>query len=234
MTPDISASLEALRIRLEGVGPKLWGWWLRFGDPRKVATSKIHDPNYDDYAEEPALYAFVPDEGPPMQRYEQGVSVYPVLQTKPDVVFSVPVGLRVFSNQMAGFLLNRVMEDSVWLFRAQRIYGVVGTDGEPLVAAKTVADVRKISASEIYVTDRETAAGARRLLDLLDPWEIKSHHDMGYDEFFKRRVSLKELQAYMARLRAMFVTAPQQKALDAVEEMWTAQWHEDHPDNPRA
>ena len=70
--------------------------FLRFGDPREVKNSVIHDSEVgkerlssDDWAR-----------GRVHQKYEAGISAYPVLDYGEDkVVFRAPVGLDTFAGQ---------------------------------------------------------------------------------------------------------------------------------------
>ncbi len=212
--------------------------YLRFGDPRKVAggVSVIHDPYAYAYAEEPALAAFVPGETPPRLRSEAGISAYPVVLEEPGrIVFRIGNGIGTFSRQLGDFLMDRLMEDDIWIFKARRIPGVMGTDDEPLIDADTVKRPLKITADVLYVTDLDTgdpsrdASRAEKLTDLLIPWDLMAYHDMGYSEFFKRKdVSREEIEVYIARLRVKFTRPEHVRKINELEESWLSEWDEDH------
>jgi len=215
--------------------------YLRFGDPRKVAggVSVIHDPYAYAYAEEPALAAFEPGETPPRLRSEAGISAYPVVLEEPGrIVFRIGNGMRTFSHQLGDFLMDRLMEDDIWIFKARRIPGAMGTDDEPLIDADTVRRPQQITADNLYVTALDTgdpsrdASRAEKLTDLLVPWDLMAYHDMGYNEFFKRKdVSREEIEAYIARLRVKFTRPEQVRKINELEESWLAEWNEDHSVN---
>jgi hypothetical protein len=217
--------------------------YLRFGDPRKVAggVSVIHDPYAYAYAEEPALAAFEPGETPPRLRSEAGISAYPVVLEEPGrIVFRIGNGMGTFSRQLGDFLMDRLMEDDIWIFKARRIPGAMGTDDEPLIDADTVKRPLKITADDLYVTALDTgdpsrdASRAEKLTDLLVPWDLMAYHDMGYNEFFKRKdVSREEIEAYIARLRVRFTRPEQVRKINELEESWLAEWDEDHGANHR-
>ena len=218
-------------------------WYIRFGDPRKVegGVSVVHDPEAYAYAEEPALRAFEPGDTPPSLRSEAGISAYDVLaRGRERIVFHVPVGLWTFSGQMENFLEKRVMDDDVWLFRG-RAKAAWGTDGEPLVDASTVRDVRRVGTKHLWVTERKEhttpSPSWKRMLDLFTAWELERFHDMGYNEFFRKKpkdVSRKEITDYIGALRARFITPEQVRALDNVETLWLQQWDEVHRATARA
>lgn len=211
--------------------------FLRFGDPRVVkgGVSVIHDPEAYAYAEEPGLYGLDSDV-PRNLRSEAGISAYPVISISPErVVLRVANGVGTFSRQLGGFLLDRVIGDDAWLFQGRAVAGVRGTDGEPLIDAQTIKGVRQVPTAHLWVTDLDTddpardASRAERLLDLLDPWDLAAHHDMGYDEFFKRKgMTRQEIEDYVSGLRARFTTDGQRAKLDALERDWLAQWDEEH------
>ena len=61
-----------------------------------------------------------------------------------------------------------------------------------------------------------------------------AYHDMGYNEFFKRKdVSREEIEAYIARLRVRFTRPEQVRKINELEESWLAEWDEDHGANHR-
>jgi hypothetical protein len=212
--------------------------FLRFGDPRQVkgGRSVIHDPYAYAYSEEPALGSFEPGESPPRLQSEVGVSAYPVVSDEPGrIVFRIGNGMGTFSRQLGGFLMKRLMNEDVWIFSASRIPGALGADDEPLVDAKTIRSPQRIRTEDVWVTmldsgdPQRDAARAERMLDLLDPWELMSYHDMSYDEFFKRRtVSREEIETYIADLRSRFRVPDQVRRIDEVEQSWLAGWDEDH------
>lgn len=212
--------------------------FLRFGDPRQVkgGRSVIHDPYAYAYSEEPALSSFEPGESSPRLQSEAGISAYPVVSEEPErVVFRVGNGMGTFSRQLGGFLMKRLMNDDAWIFKARRISGVRGTDDESLIDAKTIRSPQRIRSENVWVTDLDTddpqrdASRAQRMLDLLDPWDLMGYHDMGYDEFFKRRnVSREEIEAYIADLRSRFRTPDQVRKIDEIEQSWLEGWDEDH------
>lgn len=211
--------------------------FLRFGDPRSVkgGVSVVHDPEAYAYAEEPGLYGLDSDV-PRNLRSEAGISAYPVISISPErVVLRVANGVGTFSRQLGGFLLDRVIGDDAWLFQGRAVAGVRGTDGEPLIDAQTIKGVRQVPTAHLWVTDLDTddpardASRAERLLDLLDPWDLAAHHDMGYDEFFKRKgMTRQEIEDYVSGQRARFTTDGQRAKLDALERDWLAQWDEEH------
>jgi hypothetical protein len=212
--------------------------FLRFGDPRAVkgGVSVIHDPYAYAYAEEPGLNVFEPGESSPRLRSEAGISAYPIVSDEPGhIVFRVSNGIGTFSRQLSGFLMKRLMNDDIWIFKAREIPGARGTDDEPLIDAGTIRSPQRIRAEEVWVTALDTgdqqrdAARAEKMLDLLDPWELMSYHDMSYDEFFKRRtVSREEIETYIANLRSRFRVPDQVRKIDEVEQSWLAGWDEDH------
>lgn len=210
--------------------------FLRFGDPRSVkgGVSVIHDPEAYAYAEEPGLYGLDSDV-PRNLRSEVGISAYPVISISPErVVLRVANGVGTFSRQLSGFLLERVIGDDAWLFQGRAVAGVRGTDGEPLIDSQTIKGVRRVPTAHLWVTDLDTedpardASRAERLLDILDPWDLAAHHDMGYDEFFKRKdMTRQEIEDYVSGLRARFATDGQRAKLDVLERDWLAQWDEE-------
>jgi hypothetical protein len=214
--------------------------FLRFGNPKSVArgVSVIHDPEVTEYIEEPALRTFEPGVAPPTQKFEKGISAYAVVLEAPDkVVFRAPIGVRTFTRQLGGFLSDRLMRDDVWIFSGKRVPGAVGTDGEPLIDASSVRSVKPIELKSLWVTDLDTgdptadSAPAARVLDIVDPWEIWSQHDMGYNEFFRREdVTLNEIKSYLSKLREKFTAPAQARKIDKIESMWLEQWRDDNPD----
>jgi len=212
--------------------------YLRFGDPRKVkgGVSVVHDPYAYAYAEEPALAAFEPGETAPRLQSEAGISAYPVVLEEPErIVFRIGNGMGTFSRQLGGFLMDRLMGSDIWIFKARRIPGAVGTDDEPLINAATVRRPQQIIADNLYVTSLDTgdpsvdASRAEKLTDLLDPWDLMGYHDMGYNEFFKRKdVSREEIEAYISRLRVRFTRPEQVRKINEIEESWLSGWDEDH------
>jgi len=211
-------------------------WYVRFGDPRTVkgGRSVIHDPEAYAYAEEPALYAFELGESPPRLQSEGGISAYEVLAFDGDkVVARIPIGLVTFSRQMGGFLEERVLRDDAWVFQGREVGR--GTDGEPLVDASSIRGVRHVGTKNLWGTDRHGDAPPpsswKRLLDLYDVWDLRHGHDMGYDEFFRKRASevlRRDITDYVDGLRSRFTTREQVAALDAIEASWLQQWDEDH------
>lgn len=212
--------------------------FLRFGDPRTVkgGVSVIHDPHAYAHSEEPGLTAFEPGEDSPHLRSEAGVSAYPVVSEDPDrVVLRVGNGVGAFSRQLGGFLMDRLMADDIWIFKARRILWVMGTDDEPLIDASTIRRPLRIAADDLYVTALDTgdpardASRAEKLTDLISPWDLMSYHDMGYNEFFKTTdITREEIEDYINRLRERFTTPGQIRKIDEVEESWIAGWEEDH------
>lgn len=205
--------------------------YLRFGDPRRVegGRSVIHDPDAIAQAEEPALWMPDPD-GPPLQKYEKGVSAYSVVESGPQgVTFLAPS--HSFSGQVNGFLFDRIINDEAWLFRARQIPGMWGTDDEPLIDGETIESPRRISTGSLFRV--ATPGGPRsKLLDLVDPWDLRMHFDMGYDEFFKKRpeeISRGQIEELFGGLIDRFGLPKQQRALEEVRDMWLEQWEEDHP-----
>lgn len=212
--------------------------FIRFGDPRNVprGISMIHDPDLLAYSEEPGLFVWQPGASPPRQKFEQGISAYPVVASTTDkIVFRAPIGIRAFIRQLDGFLFDRFMNNDVWIFTGQRVPNVVGTDDEPLVKKETITSTKKIDTDLLWVTDLDTgdanvdAASAQKMLDIVDPWTIWSRHDMGYDEFFRRKnVTLAEIEKYILNLRKKFVIPKQIQKIDMIERLWLDQWEEDH------
>jgi len=179
-------------------------YFLRFGDPTKVSTetSMIHDPGVE---QDKAEYSYDPD-GPRLQQYEKGISAYPVLKISSDkVVFSVPLGFRTFKTQLNNFLFDRLFSGDIYIFKAQKILNkdgtsALGTDNEPLIQKSTISHVQRISHSEIYMEEN----GEHRIFDMIDPWELKHHFNTGYDDFFKRKITKKELDEYFNKISSSF------------------------------
>jgi hypothetical protein len=222
------------RRNLDGSASPL-RWYVRFGDPRTVkgGRSVIHDPEAYAFAEEPALYDFL-GESPPRLQSEGGISSYEVLAFDGDkVVARIPVGFVTFSGQVGGFLEERILRDNAWVFRGREVGR--GTDGEPLVDASSIHDVRYVGTKNLWGTDRHDDAPPpsswKRLLDLYDVRDMRHRHDMGYDEFFHKRASevlRKDITDYIDGLRSRFTTREQVKALDALEASWLEQYEDDH------
>ena len=205
--------------------------FLRFGDPRAVkgGVSVIHDPHAYAYAEEPALYG--PDDGESRNlRSEAGISAYPVVGIEGDtIIFRVGNGIGTFSRQLGNFLLDRLMGDEVYVFKARRVPSMaLGTDDEPLIDGSTVKSVRQVPTTRLRVTERGPER-SERLLDLLDPWDLNGYLDMGYNEFFKTRdVTREQITQFLAGLSAKFTTPRQQRVIAEIGEAWLAGWDEDH------
>ena len=205
--------------------------FLRFGDPRAVkgGVSVIHDPHAYAYAEEPALYGT--DDGESRNlRSEAGISAYPVVGTEGEaIIFRVGNGVGPFSRQLGNFLLDRLMGDEVYVFKARRVPSMVlGTDDEPLIDGSTVKGVRQVPATRLRVTERGPER-SERLLDLLDSWDLNGYLDMGYNEFFKTRdVTREQITQFLAGLAAKFTTPRQRRVIAEIEEAWLSGWDEDH------
>lgn len=205
--------------------------FLRFGDPRAVkgGVSVIHDPHAYAYAEEPALYG--PDDGESRNlRSEAGISAYPVVGIEGEaIIFRVGNGVGTFSRQLGNFLLDRLMADDVYVFKARRVPSMaLGTDDEPLIDGSTVKSVRQVPTTRLRVTERGPER-SDRLLDLLDSWDLNGYLDMGYNEFFKTRdVTREQITQFLAGLAAKFTTPRQSRVIAEIEEAWLAGWDEDH------
>lgn len=205
--------------------------FLRFGDPRAVVggVSVIHDPHAYAYAEEPALYGHDPEETRSL-RSEAGISAYPVVGIEGEtIIFRVGNGVGTFSRQLGNFLLDRLMADDVYVFKARRVPSMaLGTDDEPLIDGSTVKSVRQVPTTRLRVTERDPER-SERLLDLLDPWDLNGYLDMGYNEFFKARdVTREQIVQFLGGLAAKFTTPRQQRVISEIEEAWLAGWDEDH------
>lgn len=205
--------------------------FLRFGDPRNVkgGVSVIHDPYAYAYAEEPALYGLDDGESHGL-RSEAGISAYPVVGAEDGtIIFRVGNGIGPFSRQLGNFLLDRLMADDVWIFKARRVPSTaLGTDDEPLIDAATVKNVRQVPTTRLRVTERGPES-SERLLDLLDPWDFNGYLDMGYNEFFKTRdISREKITDFLADLATKFKTPKQQQILDDTRDAWLTGWDEDH------
>ena len=204
--------------------------YLRFGDPRSVkgGVSVIHDPHAYAYAEEPALYG--PDDGESRNlRSEAGISAYPVVGIEGEaIIFRVGNGVGPFSRQLGNFLLDRLMADDTWIFKARRVPSMaLGTDDEPLIDAATVKSVRQVPTTRLWVTERSPER-SERLLDLLDSWDLNGYLDMGYNEFFKTRdVTREQITQFLASLAAKFTTPRQRRVIAEIEEAWLSGWDED-------
>ena len=205
--------------------------FLRFGDPRAVkgGVSVIHDPHAYAYAEEPALYG--PDDGESRNlRSEAGISAYPVVGIEGEtIIFRVGNGIGTFSRQLGNFLLDRLMGDEVYVFKARRVPSMaLGTDDEPLIDGSTVKSVRQVPTGRLRVTERGPER-SERLLDLLDPWDLNGYLDMGYNEFFKTRdVTREQITEFLAKLAVRFSTPRQLRVIADTEEAWLGGWDEDH------
>ena len=205
--------------------------FLRFGDPRAVkgGVSVIHDPHAYAYAEEPALYG--PDDGESRNlRSEAGISAYPVVGTEGEaIIFRVGNGIGPFSRQLGNFLLDRLMDDDVWIFKGRRVPSwALGTDDEPLIDGSTVKNVRQVPMTRLRVTERGPER-SEPLGDLLDPWDLNGYLDMGYNEFFKTRdLPREQITEFLAKLADRFSTPRQLRVIAEIEEAWLAGWDEDH------
>ena len=205
--------------------------FLRFGDPRAVkgGVSVIHDPHAYAYAEEPALYGHDPEDTRGL-RSEAGISAYPVVGTEGGaIIFRVGNGVGPFSRQLGNFLLDRLIRDEVYVFKARRVPSMaLGTDDEPLIDGSTVKSVLQAPATRLRVTERGPER-SERLLDLLDPWDLNGYLDMGYNEFFKTRdLPREQITQFLAGLAAKFTTPRQRRVIAEIEEAWLAGWDEDH------
>jgi len=205
--------------------------FLRFGDPRNVkgGVSVIHDPYAYAYAEEPALYGLDDSESRGL-RSEAGVSAYPVVGTEGDtIIFRVGNGIGTFSRQLGNFLLDRLMNDDVWIFKARRVPSMaLGTDDEPLIDGSTIKSARQVPATRLRVT-AQSPERSERLLDLLDPWDLNGYLDMGYNEFFKTRdVTREQITEFLAKLADRFSIPKQLQVISDTKEAWLAGWDEDH------
>lgn len=198
-------------------------WFLRFGDPRKVSgtVSMIHDPGVTQDKEE---YFYSP-EGPRLQQYEKGISAYFVNgEPSPErVSFRVGVGIQTFRSQLSGFLFDRLLTGDVWIFKAVPT-GTFGTDDEPLVDKDSINSVTKTDA-DIFVA-ADVGMPEFRVFDLLDPWDLKSEHDMGVHEFFGKNVGREELESYLENLYSKFTTPQQKRAIDGIKEVWEEELEE--------
>jgi len=194
--------------------------FLRFGDPRKVKSSgsMIHDPTVD-------LEYLVPDaDGPPLQRYESGISVYPVIEASSSrVIFRAPIGADMFFSQLGGFLLSRLVESEIYIFNAVPT-GKLGTDDEPLIDKKSITNVRRINHRNILVTERDLMWN---IFDKTKPDNLRWHHDMGYDEYFGSQVSMDEMNAHFEELEEKFTNPEQLRVLEAFRRIWAQQIEED-------
>lgn len=205
--------------------------FLRFGDPRAVkgGVSVIHDPHAYAYAEEPALYGH-DAEGTRNLRSEAGISAYPVVEIAGDtIIFRVGNGIGPFSRQLGNFLLDRLMDDDVWIFKARRVPSMaLGTDDEPLIDGSTIKSARQVPTTRLRVTERSPGQ-SERLLDLLDPWDLNGYLDMGYNEFFKTRdVTREQITEFLANLASRFSIPKQLRVIADTEEAWLGGWDEDH------
>jgi hypothetical protein len=126
------------------------------------------------------------------------------------------------------FLLDRLMADDTWIFKARRVPSMaLGTDDEPLIDAATVKSVRQVPTTRLRVTEWRPER-SERLLDLLDSWDLNSYLDMGYNEFFKTRdVTREQITQFLASLAAKFTTPRQRRVIAEIEEAWLAGWDED-------
>lgn len=208
--------------------PKLY---LRFGDPRAVegGQSVIHDPYAYAHSEEPGLWSPDPD-GPPLQQHEKGVSAYAVVARQPrGITFLAPA--QNFKGQVNGFLFDRIVDDEAWIFSGRQIPDTWGTDGEPLVDPTSITSPRRISTSILWCVSQAGALPVR-LLDLVDPWDLRMHYDSGYNEFLRRNpneIKREEIDEMFKDLLDRFSLPEQRRGLEKMWAMWIEQWEEDHP-----
>lgn len=192
-------------------------WFLRFGDPRKLDrnTSMIHDAGVLQDEEE---YFYSP-EGKRLQQYEKGISAYRLSGTPGEkITFVAPIGIRTFRAQLGGFLLGRMIYGDIYVFKAIPT-GTYGTDDEPLVIKDSINSVQKVGDAELYVSE-DVGKPEFNLYELLDPWELKSYHDMGAEEFFKRKVNREDVEKYCDKLISHFKDPKQIQAIEKVKNMW--------------
>ena len=201
-------------------------YFLRFGDPREVKHSVIHDPragyerlSSDDWSS-----------GRVHQKYEAGISAYPVLEYSEDkVVFRAPVGLDAFAGQARGFLFDRLLNQDIYVFKAEKL-SKTGTDGEPLIIDNTIEDIQRIGHRNIYLGqivwdgEKHTLRQYKNIFDLIRPFDITDKYDNSYEELDE--LTPEELETKFNRLRQVFTTDKQQEAINTSESYYV----EDRPD----
>lgn len=199
-------------------------YFLRFGDPREVKNSVIHDPRMeyerlssDDWAS-----------GRVHQKYEAGISAYPVLHYSEDkVVFRAPVGLDTFAGQAKGFLFDRLLNQDIYVFKADKL-SKTGTDGEPLIIDDTIEDVQRIEHRNIYLGqivwdgEKDTLRQYKNIFDLIRPFDIADKYDNDYEKFFESPTEKllppeeikRKYQAEFDRLKQIFTTDEHRHAIE--------------------
>lgn len=199
--------------------------YLRFGDPSKVEkVSMIHDPEVE-YDKEMRYFSQDPD-GPRLQRYESGISAYPVLLSNEEkVVFTTPIGLRDFVGQVKGFLFERLLESDVYTFTAKQIFDkkgnpVFGTDDEPLLDKGTVGNIKRISNRELYVEEN----GEHNVFDMISPEDLKSHFIMGFPHIADTAEGIKE---YFFNMKQKFSKPESVAILEEAEKLYLEDFDEE-------
>ena len=199
--------------------------FLRFGDPREVKNSVIHDSEVgkerlssDDWAR-----------GRVHQKYEAGISAYPVLHYGEDkVVFEAPVGHHTFTVQLRGFLFNRLLDQEIYVFKAKKL-SKTGTDGEPLIIDTTIEDVQRIKHRNIFLKDRfyndkdKTTKEEENIFDLIRPYDIQFEYENSYEKFF----DYDKHTAFEKLLPPEEVKKRYQAEFDRLEQIFTTEGHED-------
>jgi hypothetical protein len=66
-----------------------------------------------------------------------------------------------------------------------------------------------------------------KLTDLYNAYDLFSYHDMGVEEFFKKKVTEEEVIDYLSSLRETFRSAEQQRTLSKIEKVWIEELHSD-------
>ena len=203
---------------------------MRFGDPREVKNSVIHDPRM----EYERLSSDDWSSGMVHQKYEAGISAYPVLHYGEDkVVFEAPVGLDVFAGQAKGFLFDRLLNQEIYVFKADKL-SKAGTDGEPLIIDNTIEDVQRIKHRNIYLGQeiwdekekKATLIQYKNIFDFIRPYDIKFEYENSYEKFFDydKHTTIdkllppeevkKKYQAEFDRLKQIFPTEEHRKVID--------------------
>ena len=202
-------------------------YFLRFGDPREVKNSVIHDPRM----EYERLSSDDWSSGRVHQKYEAGISAYPVLHYGEDkVVFRAPVGLDTFAGQARGFLFDRLLNQEIYVFKADKL-SKTGTDGEPLIIDNTIEDVQRIKHRNIYLGEeiwdekgeKVTLRQYGNIFDLIRPYDIKFEYENSYEKFFDydKHTTFEKL------LPPEEVKKKYQAEFDKLEQIFTAEGHED-------
>ena len=217
---------ENWRKHLKENSPQGGEYFLRFGDPREVKNSVIHDPRAGYERLSPEDWA----SGRVHQRYEAGISAYPVLHYGEDeVVFKAPVGRHAFALQAKNFLFDRLLNQSIYVFKADKL-SKTGTDGEPLIIDRTIEGVQEIKHRNIYLGEvvwdgeRHTLRQYQNIFDLIPAYDIAFEYQNRYEELDE--LSPEELETKFNRLRQVFTTDKQQEAINRSE----SDYAEDRPD----